>query len=204
MAPKVLPDGPEGCGCIAAEQHDPHAVKICKDDVMALEMQPHLIDLLAEFAATLAVRQIVHGMTRQTSGALRQAYDCRSHFAKGMDDAGWGYSLAMLSYKAENAGKTVVDINPHNTSQVCFGCGFCVQHQFSEHLNVCPRCGLVLDRDHNAAMKVLGRGQRLIVKSSEVYASVGRGSPLRRGEDVTDSVTYPGETATCPSQFPTH
>jgi putative transposase len=110
---------------------------------------------------------------------------CRSHVAKSMGDAGWGYFLAMLSYKAEKAGKKLVKVNPSHTSQVCSGCGRCVQHHLSERLHFCPHCDLVLNRDHNAALNVLGRGQRLAVKSSEADASVGRSSPPQRGEDVT-------------------
>ena len=103
---------------------------------------------------------------------------CRSHVSKSMGDAGWGYFLAMLSYKAENAGQTVVKVDPHHTSQNCSGCGCLVKKPLSERLHVCPDCGLVLDRDHNAALNILGRGQRLTVKCSEASASVGRSSPL--------------------------
>ena len=110
--------------------------------------------------------------------ALNLSGLCRSHVSKSMGDAGWGYFLAMLSYKAENAGKTVVKVDPYNTSQCCSGCGCLVQKPLSERLHVCPDCGLVLDRDHNAALNILGRGQRLTVKCSEASASVGRSSPL--------------------------
>jgi putative transposase len=99
--------------------------------------------------------------------ALNLSGLCRSHVSKSMGDAGWGYFLAMLSYKAENAGKTVVKVDPHHTSQCCSGCGCLVQKPLSERLHVCPDCGLVLDRDHNAALNILGRGQRLTVKCSE-------------------------------------
>ena len=84
----------------------------------------------------------------------------------------------MLSYKAENAGQTVVKVDPHHTSQNCSGCGCLVKKPLSERLHVCPNGGLVLDRDHNAALNSLGRGQRLTVKCSEASASVGRSSPL--------------------------
>ncbi|MHC4088697.1 MAG: RNA-guided endonuclease InsQ/TnpB family protein [Planctomycetota bacterium] len=103
---------------------------------------------------------------------------CRSHVAKSMGDAGWGYFLAMLSYKAANAGKTVVKVNPNYTSQACSGCGCIVQKSLSDRLHICPHCGIVLDRDHNAALNVLARGQRVAVKRSEALASVGGSSPL--------------------------
>jgi putative transposase len=102
---------------------------------------------------------------------------CRSHVAKSMGDAGWGSFLAMLSYKAERASKTVVKVDPSQTSQVCSGCGRLVPKPLSERLHSCPHCGLELDRDHNAALNVLRRGQRLTVKCPEASASVGRSSP---------------------------
>lgn len=103
---------------------------------------------------------------------------CRSHVSKSMADAGWGYFLAMLSYKAENAGKTVLKVSPNYTSQACSGCGCIVQKSLSDRLHICPHCGLVLDRDQNAALNVLARGQRVAVKCSEALASVGGSSPL--------------------------
>lgn len=103
---------------------------------------------------------------------------CRSHVAKSMGDAGWGYFLAMLSYKAANAGKTVIEVNPNNTSQACSGCGCIVQKPLSERLHICPHCGLTLDRDVNAALNILSRGQRDTVKCSAASASVGRSSPF--------------------------
>ena len=103
---------------------------------------------------------------------------CRSHVAKSMGDAGWGYFLAMLSYKAENAGKAVIKISPNYTSQACSGCGCIVQKSLSERLHICPHCDLMLDRDHNAALNILSRGQRDAVKCSEALASVGGSSPF--------------------------
>lgn len=103
---------------------------------------------------------------------------CRSHVSKSMGDAGWGYFLAMLSYKAVNAGKMVVKVNPNHTSQACSGCGCIVQKSLSDRLHICPHCGIVLDRDHNAALNILARGQRAAVKCSEAPASVGGSSPF--------------------------
>jgi len=102
----------------------------------------------------------------------------RSHVSKSMGDAGWGSFLNMLSYKAASAGKAVVKVNPNNTSQACSECDSFIQKPLSERLHVCPRCGIVLDRDHNAALNILTRGQRVAVKCSEASASVGGSSPL--------------------------
>ncbi len=83
------------------------------------------------------------------------------HLAKSISDAGWAQFRSILDYKAACAGKRVVAVPPHYTSQVCSRCGAYVQKSLSVRTHVCPACGLVLDRDHNSAIEIMGRGQRL-------------------------------------------
>jgi putative transposase len=45
--------------------------------------------------------------------------------------------------------------DPRMTSQDCSGCGTRVPKTLAVRLHSCPACGLVLDRDHNAALNVL-------------------------------------------------
>jgi len=91
----------------------------------------------------------------------------RSHVSKSIVDVGWGYFLNMLSYKAERAGGQFVSVNPNGTSQYCSGCGCRVEKSLSVRVHSCPYCGLVLNRDENAARNVLSRaGQALAVKCS--------------------------------------
>jgi putative transposase len=65
----------------------------------------------------------------------------------------------MIAYKAESAGGQLIQVNPRNTTQECFRCGQLVKKTLSERIHVCPHCGLVLDRDHNAALNILARGR---------------------------------------------
>lgn len=44
--------------------------------------------------------------------------------------------------------------NSRNISQICSGCGLFVKKELSERTSSCPFCGLVLDRDHNAAINL--------------------------------------------------
>jgi putative transposase len=76
-------------------------------------------------------------------------------------DAGWGHFLSMLAFKAACAGKRVEAVNPAYTSQDCSGCGERVPKSLSVRTHSCPSCGLVLDRDENAARNIQWRGQRL-------------------------------------------
>jgi len=72
-------------------------------------------------------------------------------------DAGLAQFRQMLAYKAESAGTQVLTVNPANTSQMCSGCGEMVEKPLSERVHTCPHCGLVLDRDLNAARNILYR-----------------------------------------------
>lgn len=78
------------------------------------------------------------------------------YLAKSISDAGWGQFLSILSAKAEYAGRTVVKVDPKQTSQLCSSCGSIVKKALSVRVHRCS-CGLTLDRDHNAARNILAR-----------------------------------------------
>jgi putative transposase len=80
---------------------------------------------------------------------------------KSIQDAGWRQFLSILAYKAACAGKRVEAVPPAYTSQDCSGCGERMQISLSVRTHVCTNCGLILDRDENAARNILWRGQRL-------------------------------------------
>jgi putative transposase len=80
------------------------------------------------------------------------------HLAKGIADAGWAQFRITLEYKAACAGKRVVTVPPQYTSQDCSGCGERVPKSLSVRTHVCPACGLVMDRDENAARNIMAEG----------------------------------------------
>jgi putative transposase len=90
------------------------------------------------------------------NGATRKA-----GLNKGIQDAGWRHFLMILAYTAACAGKRVEAVNPAYTSQDCSGCGERIHKSLSVRTHVCTNCGLILDRDENAAKNILWRGQRL-------------------------------------------
>jgi putative transposase len=75
-------------------------------------------------------------------------------------DAGWAQFLAILSCKAEEAGRTLVKVPTPGTSSTCCACGAYRKKELSERTHRCP-CGLVLDRDHNASLNIMRLGIRL-------------------------------------------
>jgi putative transposase len=92
---------------------------------------------------------------------LRVAKMVRNHsLSKSILDAGWGYFRRQLEGKAEYAGRLVAAVDPAHTSKDCSNCG-CVFQDFSLSTRwVECGCGLSLDRDHNAALNILGRAGR--------------------------------------------
>jgi len=82
----------------------------------------------------------------------------QEHFGKQINDAGWSMLTDMLCYKAESAGCRVVFVNPEGTTQQCSRCGATVRKSLKDRVHVCPVCGLVMDRDLNAARNILSRG----------------------------------------------
>ncbi|MEQ8752310.1 MAG: transposase [Coleofasciculus sp. G1-WW12-02] len=83
----------------------------------------------------------------------------RTRLAKSVLDAGWSSFLSILTNKAVNAGKLVIPVSAHNTSQDCSSCGEEVPKKLHIRTPDCPYCGCSLDRDHNAAINIRNRAE---------------------------------------------
>lgn len=77
---------------------------------------------------------------------------------KSISDVAWRQFVQCVAYKAEDAGRDFIQVEPGNTSKMCSRCGQLVEKKLSVHVHNCPYCGLVLDRDHNAAINILRLG----------------------------------------------
>ena len=80
------------------------------------------------------------------------------HLAKSIHDASWSAFLDILTDKAERAGHVVVRVPARFTTQKCSRCGDYVQKSLSVRTHICPSCGLVEDRDVNAAKNIVQAG----------------------------------------------
>ena len=82
----------------------------------------------------------------------------RNHcLAKSISDAAWGRFLQWVNYYGSLHDIPVIAVTPHFTTQDCSGCGKRVYKSLSVRTHVCPHCGLVLDRDQNAAVNILAK-----------------------------------------------
>ncbi len=83
----------------------------------------------------------------------------RNHcLAKSISDAAWNQLIEYTAYKAKNAGLACVLVDPKNTSKTCSRCGILVEKTLADRLHSCPKCGLKMDRDKNAAINILRLG----------------------------------------------
>jgi len=113
--------------------------------------------------------------------------------AKSITDASWSRLVGMTVYKAEEAGGRVVLVDPKYTSQECSLCHTRVKMLLKDRVFRCPRCGLIICRDVNAARVTLGRVGRgtaeltpvenspLLKSFSKRVQGSGKPQPLGRG-----------------------
>ena len=86
-------------------------------------------------------------------------------YGKGIMDAAWRKLVAYTTYKAENAGRRVILVNPYNTSQTCSKCGMLVEKDISIRVHNCPSCSLSIDCDLNASINILRLGLQSVRKT---------------------------------------
>jgi putative transposase len=120
--------------------------------------------------AHLKVARQREDFARKTANALISSHDLiayedlkirnmvkNHHLAKSIHDAGWGTFLRWVNYYGAMQSIVVVKVPPHFTSQACSDCGTIVKKSLSIRTHICHGCGVVLDRDHNAAKNILAK-----------------------------------------------
>jgi len=113
-------------------------------------------------------RDVAHQISRQLVDPAPRpndegGFDPTGAAAKGglnreIRAAGWGQLLRFITYKAEEAGRDVIAVNPRHTSQTCHACG----HVDAENRHAttfrCTSCGRADHADVNAARNILRAG----------------------------------------------
>jgi putative transposase len=78
-------------------------------------------------------------------------------------DSGWGQFMNILETKAKHHNKEIRKVDPRYTSKNCssIGCDY-VKHDLPLSVREwqCPECGVLHDRDVNAAKNILQRGRK--------------------------------------------
>jgi putative transposase len=99
--------------------------------------------------------------------------------------------LHRIAYKAEWLGLPVHVLNPEWSSEKCSGCGERMETSPVEPKDlICLGCGLVIDRDLNAAKNLLRRGQRSWPGGSAGEAMTASKAP-ERGPNAGANADHP-------------
>jgi putative transposase len=95
------------------------------------------------------------------------------HLSKSISDASWGKFLRWVKYYAAMHAIVCIAIPPKYTAQDCSVCSTRVKKSLSVRTHICPNCGAVLDRDHNAARNIRDAGRKRWQKLQKQAGTVG-------------------------------
>ena len=156
-------------------------------------------DLARRYETVVAEDLNVAGMTRNR------------RLARAIADQGFGQARRMLGYKSTwHCGQLILAGRFYPSSKTCSGCGTVkAKLALSERTYTCASCGLILDRDVNAAANLLklaasgaesqnasggtvrpGLAGRVPMKEEPGTATTGQtgtatGQPLAAGQELT-------------------
>ena len=104
-----------------------------------------------------------HGISKQHFLNMKAMSNKGFGNGKATMDNGYGMFQNMLSYKLKERGKHLVIIDKwYPSSQVCHCCGHKQPMPLKNRVYQCSECGMVCDRDLNAAINIKMEGLRLL------------------------------------------
>jgi putative transposase len=111
--------------------------------------------------------------------------------ARHIADASWAEIRRQLTYKAERAGvRLIVADRWFASSKTCSGCGTAkAKLALAERTYVCTACGMVLDRDVNAALNLAA----LAADTAQLVREQPDGTDVRRAQRAGNAVRLPRE-----------
>jgi putative transposase len=86
----------------------------------------------------------------------------KSGLNRSIHDSGWGVLVSFLAYKAEDAGRELITVDPRHTSQTCSRCEHVSKdNRVTQAEFRCQACGFQAHADTNAAVNILRAGRAL-------------------------------------------
>ena len=91
--------------------------------------------------------------------------------AESIQEMNFGEFRRMLEYKARWYNRKIVFVDRfYPSSKTCHNCGYINKElKLSDRRWICPQCGGVIERDHNAALNILDEGLRIIGRSTPEF-----------------------------------
>lgn len=86
----------------------------------------------------------------------------KSGLSRSISDAGWGWFVSILRAKAEDAGRTWIEVDPRHTSDRCENCGHAApENRVTQAAFECQQCLHRAQADEQAARHILRAGLAL-------------------------------------------
>ena len=140
----------------SAKNYQRQRVKVAKLEQRVANQRRNFLHTLA--MAYVKNHDVVVAEELRSKNLLRNR-----RLAKSLQDVGHGMFLELLRQKAAMYGKVFVTVDPAYTTQTCHVCGHVMRGEAKLTLKIrrwtCPQCGVLHDRDHNAALNVLMKGR---------------------------------------------
>jgi putative transposase len=123
-------------------------------------LHKHSTDVVRKYGTIVVEELNIKGMSR-------------GNLAKQILDCSWSEWFRQLSYKAEEAGRAFIAVDPRYTSQTCSKCGYVSKDNRKTQANfACTSCGHQDNADHNGAINILARMEPSGVNVADVIACV--------------------------------
>ena len=135
-------------------------------------------------------RQIVNGadvialeklrlraMTRSAKGSVERPgrhVRAKAGLNRRLLDSGFGLLRQMIVAKAEEAVRTVVEVDARFSSQTCAHCGHVASESRRRRRYCCIACGYATHADVNAALVIRGRAQLALMSGPDPAEEAGR------------------------------
>ncbi len=120
-------------------------------------------DFLHQIAVRLARTYDVISIETLDMSAMKQSLK----FGKSVSDNGWGTFVRILEEKCEQYGCLLIKVSRwFPSSKTCSHCGHIHKElKLSNRTYICPKCGHVMGRDHQAAVNIDREGLRILTES---------------------------------------
>ena len=95
----------------------------------------------------------------QPGAFLKNGARAKSGLSRSISDAGWGQFVSILRAKAEDAGRTWIEVDPRHTSDRCESCSHAApENRVTQAEFRCQACRHTAQADEHAARNLLRAG----------------------------------------------
>lgn len=123
-------------------------------------LHARIADRRRDFLHKLSTRMVRENQTICVESLAVKNMVKNEKLSKAISDVGWSEFVSQLEYKANWYGRSLVKIDRwYPSSKRCFDCGHLLDSLLLDVRSwMCPECGVVHDRDVNAAKNILAVG----------------------------------------------